>query len=253
MEIWADKLAERHEFDLRIKSVFFENFEEMMDSLKKNMIDVVTLSTYQYLTVRESMQLIPKYVTIQGDKPLERLLLLIKKGVSINSLKDLKGGKLYLQTGSSSDISRAWLDIILDRQGLPKAKNFLAVLEEKENTSRVMLPVFFEQCDACIVRESAITTIMELNPQVGKFLVVLHSSEALLDGVACFRFGVKEKLIEKATQAALDLPSNPEGQQILILFKLNSVVLFEENMIFSTEKIIKEYESLNLLQPSQEE
>ena len=76
---------------------------------------------------------------------------------------------------SRMSLALAWLDIALFNDGCRPVAEFCRV-EQNKKLTKVVLPVFFRQNDACVVTRRGFKTMSELNPQVGQQLRVLASS-----------------------------------------------------------------------------
>jgi phosphonate transport system substrate-binding protein len=90
-----------------------------------------------------------------------------------------------------------------------------------------------------MVTQSSFDVMRELNPQIGKDLQELASSELFTDIVICLSHDDWTSDQGKAdlTKALGELHLEPAGQQILSLFKINQLIPFEEPYLDSVRKL----------------
>jgi phosphonate transport system substrate-binding protein len=90
----------------------------------------------------------------------------------------------------------------------------------------------------------AFETMVELNPQIGKELMVLMESPPFLDNVIGFRKGYDKEWQKELVDTGLKLHEDPEGQQVLMLFHRKRLTPFKSEYLDSLRKLRKDYERL---------
>jgi ABC-type phosphate/phosphonate transport system substrate-binding protein len=138
-----------------------------------------------------------------------------------------------------------WLDVLLGNNKLDWKEKFFSSLKEFNKESQLILSVFFEQTDVCIVSRTAFNTMCELNPQVERDLKILASSPCFKIGLACTTQNSRKfSYIDKLIDATADLNSFTAGKQILILMKTARVRRFKQDDLKTVEQLLKEFEKL---------
>ena len=224
-----------------VDNIVFPSTEAALTEIKEGRVDIVTLTSIGYLEIKDKIDMTPMVVPTLGRDPLDEYLLLVKKSRDINSLGKLKNKKLIIIKGHMGTISLMWLNTLLFRQNLPESSLFFNFIKEVDNGSHVVLPVFFEQADTCIIPSSIYETLVELNPQLSKQLIALHKSPEFLGMVTCFHNRLDKKTMNFLLDFTVNLDSDPEGKQYLTIFHLKKTYRFEPEYLNSIEQLFHEY------------
>lgn len=116
-----------------------------------------------------------------------------------------------------------------------------------DQVSQAIIPVFWGQVEACIVTRYGFDTMIELNPQVGQMLQVLIISPKYVNALSCINKVIDEESYREIIEETLrELHTEPEGRQILTLFKAEKFVLFEPSFLEHVENLLKEFKDLKL-------
>ena len=155
-------------------------------------------------------------VVTRRDRNLAALPALLGKSVA------------FFQMGA--DLGRLWMDVTLGESGLGSVNAFFGSHSNSIKASSVILPVFFGKFDAGVVNRSSLETMQEMNPQLAAQLQVLTNSPCFPESVICLH---KEytQVREGVLQGLADLHTEPSGQQILLLFKINKLVPFKSEYL----------------------
>ncbi|MBF0546305.1 MAG: PhnD/SsuA/transferrin family substrate-binding protein [Candidatus Riflebacteria bacterium] len=244
LKVWSDLVSEEENTNFVTEVSIVEGLDLIKSSLENNSVDMVSLSSLEYLELKEQISLIPAYFGTVGSDSLDTLLLIVHKESNINSFQDLKGKNVKIEMTGSGRIPMIWLDTELLRQGLPPAEKWCQSLKLMDKVAQAVHPVFFRQADACVVRKFGFQTMVEMNPQLGNQLKIIGQSPPYVRAVVCFRAGYGSDLREILTRSAVKLHTKTKGKQILTLFKLDRIILFQEELFDSIRKLIKEYNAL---------
>jgi phosphonate transport system substrate-binding protein len=147
---------------------------------------------------------------------------------------------------TNASTGRHWLRTEVMALGAPGPEAFFGRFEVKSKVSQIVLPVFFGRADACVVDRSGFRIMREMNPQVGRRLKVLKESEPYLDTIACVRVGgwdaphYRQDLI----RALEEMDEEPAGQQIMNLFRFDSMKRFEDGHIETLRKLRRRHDAL---------
>src|ERR1035441_10793653 len=83
---------------------------------------------------------------------------------------------------------------------------------------RVVLPVFFGQSDACLTSKRSFDTMCELNPQVGKDLIVIASSPVMVVTFYIFHKNYHGVSRERFARVYSEVSTSAAGRQLATLF-----------------------------------
>ena len=169
-------------------------------------------------------------------------VLLVHQSSGIQSLADLRGRSILLHQNQRTCLDRIWLDTQLASAHLGPADTFLGRLEISPKLSRVVLPVFFRQADACLVTRQGFATMCELNPQLAKQLRPLATSAKLLMTFRAFHKDSPPETRRRFLTAVTDLHKTVEGRQALMLFGSTRLVAADVAVLRSALDLLHAYE-----------
>lgn len=223
LAIWTQELVQLAGYRLKTEMVLFEDLPTLVAAIRDDKIDFVGLSSLDYLRIRNRTSMEPALTGRKGGRVGEEQVLLVHRDSGITSLGHLKGRKLTRMGGSSGEIASLWIDTVLAKKGFPMAGRHFAGVKEVGKAQAAILPVFFRKADACVVNRRAWEIAVELNPQVGRELVVLANSPEFPIAVTCFRSSMSEEQKIEFIRLSLKMVSTPAGKQILTLFKIDTI------------------------------
>ena len=105
-----------------------------------------------------------------------------------------------------------------------QAHSFSAPITDPK-VSRVVLPVFFGQADACLTSKRGFETMCELNPQVAKDLKSLAISPPMVVTFYVFRKNYQSVHRERLIKALSGLRNSAAGRQFATLFQFEEAVV----------------------------
>ncbi len=242
--IWARELGRNAGFSAQPIARVFDDLDEMLGEVRTGALDVVALTSLDYLRVQAEVPLEPALVGRQSGKVTDTYLLLVHRESGIDSLAELRGKSLAILGGGDSIVA-LWLDTLLGRQGLPRADEFLTVTRHGPRASDVLLRVFFRSKNACVATGNAYATAVELNPQLGRDLVVLAGSPRFPLGLMCLGGALGPERKQRIVAACLKVAATPAGRQLLTLFKVEDVVRFAPWLLDGLEGLLREQATLS--------
>ena len=104
--------------------------------------------------------------------------------------------------------------------------------------SRLVLPVFFGQADACVVTQRSFEVMKELNPQLGRQLSVIARSVPVVPSFLCFRAGVSPQLRERYVNVARKMQTTVSGLQLLTIFQSDSLAVLPPESLESARALL---------------
>jgi phosphonate transport system substrate-binding protein len=240
-KVWAQEIKQKRGFGGPAEALSFDALESLKRSWNRKEIDLLVLTTWEYLTLKDLLALEPHFVPMRAESVQDETLLIVKKGSGIESISDLEGRDILILTDARGTLGQVWLELRVLEQGFPSIESCFHSVRETSKSSKTVLPVFFGQADACLVHSNGFETMSELNPQLKRDLLVLETSPAMVPSVLCirpdYRFDLKEGLVE----ALLHLHEEPRGQQILMMFKVDQLTPFRDSYLDTASALLKEY------------
>ena len=86
--------------------------------------------------------------------------------------------------------------------------------------------------------------MIELNAQLAEELLVLVQSPGFCYGLVCARQEVYEKYKDLIQEGLFVLNTDPRGQQLITIFRLEELVPFQPVHLESVRRLVREYELL---------
>jgi ABC-type phosphate/phosphonate transport system substrate-binding protein len=171
------------------------------------------------------------------------LLLLVRKDSGIRSIHDLRGRSIVMPMRNPRclDMYFAWLETLLMEEGSKGINSYFSSVKETRPATKAIMPVFFRQADACIVTRQVFDLTAEMNPQISRELTVISRKEKLSQGIIAVDRRLSEESRQRVRQAFLTLHQTPEGEQLLMLFKVRKLVTFIPGYLKATEALYAEH------------
>jgi ABC-type phosphate/phosphonate transport system substrate-binding protein len=227
-------------------SKIYDSIADIEQDLKTKRLDVIALTTDDFLELSTRTPLDPMLVTATSKGHEVELLLLVRKDSAIRSFGDLRNRRIAIpakqnQFGSMYSI---WLETLVRRHGFPGGAGFFAAVAETKKPSQALMQVFFRQSDACVTTTQFLDLSSELNPQIGRELKVIERLPKLAGGIMAFRSDLPEEHKKRIRQALLTLHEDQEGKQLFVLFQLKKLLPYRPEYIRATEALHTEHRRL---------
>jgi ABC-type phosphate/phosphonate transport system substrate-binding protein len=145
---------------------------------------------------------------------------------------------------SAEKVALLWLETQLLKAGLGRTDGFFSQVKEFRKSSQALLPVFFGQADVCLVDQSAYASMAELNPQVGKELVVLGTSPGFPREIVVLNKTCPENKRKIIRNALASLEKTPRGRQLLQLFGSDREIDFDPSYLQPARQVLAEQDAL---------
>lgn len=244
MKILTRKVAERTKKyrNHKIEVLIARSLPEMIKLLKDNKIHLVSLAPAEFYHVTKRIKLTPIMMSSKHDKPQVRFLLLVRKDRGVKRIEDLRGKKVYIQNTDQEKLMKIWMDVQLKEQGLQRTEKFFDLRSVK--TSKAVLQVYFKVIDACIVEEACFQTLVELNPDLGRKLTPIYRSDKFPDGILALPADHDDEFKKTIVKIASNLHMDPEGRQILTIFRKKRSAPFDDRYMKNLEKLMKRHKEL---------
>jgi phosphonate transport system substrate-binding protein len=224
MLIWIKRMTSEMNLAVEINPRVFDTAEEILRRVRSGQLDAVALNVIEYRQIADVLD--PGEIIAEADATgLEQYILLARRNSGIQHLSDLRGRRLCMLKAPKMCVAGAWLTAILAEGHFGPSEQFFGAMTADSKASRVVLPVFFGQTDACLTTKRSFDTMCELNPQVGKELTVIASSPVMEVTFYIFHKNDHGVSRERFAKAYADLPNSVAGRQLATLFQFDRLVV----------------------------
>lgn len=239
VKVWAETFVRERHIQADPEPLVTENLSALLAAVRARQDDLVTISALEYLGLGSEAVNDSFLVDATGGHVLKEYLLLVHQDSPARGLSDLARSRLLVQQNIRMSLAEPWLDTCLLQAGLPPTAEHFGTVRWQPKLSNVVLPVFFRQADACLVTRSGFETMVELNPQVGKMLRPIATSNGFLPSVTYVRPRTDGSLGSLNLRAEiLRLQGTPQGQQMLRLFQVDRLMLVPPTMLDSARQLL---------------
>lgn len=246
-KVWADMIMRRKNQKVESQAVVYDGLASMEAALRASLVDFVWLPPKVFLEARDHLPIVPIVISTPLRGLFNEFVLVVRRDARVTTVRELKNKRLTMETEHDGSIPMIWLETLLMKEAQPeRPEQFFASVKGARKPSHTILPVFFGQADACIASRSAFETVVELNPQVGKELETIASSAPFVSAIGSLRKDFFAKYEPLVTANLELLHDDPQGRQILTLFKQGRLLRFKESYLATVEQLLKEHEALRL-------
>jgi ABC-type phosphate/phosphonate transport system substrate-binding protein len=223
----------------RAESHFYENLPDMAADLKSGKLQALAMPVEEFMELKRLVPIDPILATSSSGGSETELLLLVRKDSGIRSLKELKGRRIAIPTRNPRCLTlyQVWLESMLAGEGYQELGKFFSSIKETNTAAKVVMPVFFSQAEACVVSRQVLDLTAELNPQINRELAVIASRGKLAQGIIAVDRSLPEETRERIRQAFLTLHQTPDGEQLLMLFKVRRLIAIPAGYMKGTEEL----------------
>jgi len=239
--VWMQSVGRRRGFQLDTRFEILSNLEAVKARVKESSADFVILAVTEYFQLAP-LGLLQPFVAVAHGKgsATQSYHLIVNRGATALSIADLRGKSVVTCSTSDLDLGRIWTETLLNDEHLVRADRFFGSVTHAHKPSSACLPVFFGKADACVVNAAGWEILSEMNPQMGVKLRPIATSPAYLEGLGCVHVNFRE-FREELLQGLLELHRDPEGRQLLMVFKADSVVAITDRDAASARELWARY------------
>lgn len=238
--VWADALMQKWDLPFSSETLVFDDPQEVVKAIRDEQIDIVVLPPLQYVQIVDQVDIQPVLVSEAQGEVSHPLVLLVRRDLGAVKLADLVGGDLVVALAGKGRIGRLWLEQVLADSGFAESRAFFSHIREVGKTAQAVLPVFLGEIDACLVPREQFETMVELNPQLDRKLMVVATSPAFCQTLVCVRANFDTVRRQLLIQKFQEIHSETLGRQILTLFRVERLVPFDASSVEATFALIRE-------------
>lgn len=243
MATWLKRISVDMNMEVSIEAKIFDTTEEIVRRARGAEVDALALNVLEYRLISDVLD--SSQVVAESDRAaFQQYCLLTKRSSGIRGIRDLLGRRLFQLQGGRMAVARAWIATLLDEAHLPPAQEFFQSITLDSKPSRVILPVFFGQADACLTSRQSFETMCELNPQVGKDLEVILSAPPMVVTFHVFHKNYHGANREKFGAVFANLMGSAAGRQLGALFQFDRLVVRDSSCLAPALKILEAAERI---------
>ena len=243
MLVWIKRMTVDLNVVIEFNPKVFDTTEQILDRTRRGQLDAIALNIVEYRQIADLLD--PSQIVIAaGAAGLEQYLILAKQNGGVRQLGDMKGRRLSMLKTPRMCVAPAWLSTILDEGHYGPAEQFFGSVTTDAKFSRVVLPVFFGQAEACLTSKRGFDTMCELNPQVAEDLRVLASSPPLAVMFYAFRKNYQSAQRTKLIGALSSVRESPAGRQMATLFQFDELTVRDASCLASALAILEAAERI---------
>lgn len=244
VKIWSDLIADERGFPVDPQTAIYQDLNAMRRALREGRVDAVGIDAIEYDALREEIRFDPLFFTFEGGSPVDRYVLLAHRDGPVRTPPDLQGRRLRIHRNARTCLAPLWLDLVFAEHGRGKAAAVGLDIAWETQLSQVVIPVFFQQSDACVSTRQGFNLMRELNPQLGKDLVVLAESSDIVTRLFAFRVGFRSPFRESVIASMGALDESVAGRQVLKLFQTEELQKGPASLLESALEMIHAHEQL---------
>jgi len=212
----------------------------MKAALGKRAADILILGIDEFYALGGSAAFKRVFLYFRDGDVNEPYLLLTRRDGGITSLADLRGRKAILLDNIHTSLAERWLNSLLRRDGLPAVRQLAGKVVVEQKPSKCIQRVFFRNTDVCLVTEKSYRIAVELNPQLGKQLVVLAKSPPFIPSVIAVSVHPTSGVGSALERAILLAHTKQRMRQLFRLFRIERLVLQAGNELASAKALLAE-------------
>lgn len=224
MTIWLQRMMVDLNVVIEMSPRVFDTTQEIVRRARTGQLDAVALNVVEYRQIADVLDS-SQVMAESGTTGLEQYILLVKRNSGIQHLADLRGRRLTILKSPKMCVASAWMSTLLDAGHLGGSDQFFGTVTAENKISKVVLPVFFGQTDACLTSKRGFETMSELNPQVGKDLNAIASSPEMVVTFYVFHKNFHGAIREKFTKVYSNVRGDVSGRQLATLFQFEELVI----------------------------
>ncbi|MFT5086964.1 MAG: ABC-type phosphate/phosphonate transport system substrate-binding protein [Candidatus Latescibacterota bacterium] len=246
--VWSKALTTQWGLPFGLVPSSYNDVDALVAPLRQGTLDMVALFPLDYLKLKDRLNIEPVVVPSFHGSTTYRTVLLTRRDRQISDWQDLRDRQIAITRASRGDIVNIWMEVALLRRDLAPSSAFFRQVRSVDKTAQAVLLVFLEKADACLVPTDQFATMVELNPQLGRELIVVDTSPETCYGLICQRPGFDQTLCADLERHLTQLHEEALGQQILTLFHYGQLRPYDPVYMEETMQLLAEYKTLRTAQ-----
>jgi phosphonate transport system substrate-binding protein len=244
MQTWIRRMQSDLHVTIEIDAKVFSTTEEIVRGVRTGQLDAAALNVVEFRPIADLFD--PNGILVSSEaSAADEYRLLVKRESGYKGLANLRGRRLSMSAAPRMCVAPAWLATLLDEEQLGPAETFFGRITLETKISRVVLPVFFDQAEACIASKRGFEMMCELNPQVARSLTAIAASATLVTGFYAFRKNYRSSSRERFIDLHKTLLSSAAGRQLATLFQIEELAVRDTSCLASSLSILDKAERIH--------
>ena len=248
-KVWTEAVIRKNRVAAGAETFVFSDLAAVVKAIKDKRADLVVTLPLEYLAIKDKVPLRPISVGVARGKHHEEHVILVHRDRGTTEFAQLKGKKLVVGAGGTGSTAWMWLNTLAMKSGQADGEGFFQEIREVRKASQAILSVLFEKDNACLVTLGAFETMVELNPQLGRDLVVVTASPGLCGPIVSAREDIASDYGKVLEEGLRSLHEEPQGQQILELFHLDKLIPFQGSYLDGVIRLADDHNVLKAKLP----
>jgi hypothetical protein len=237
--IWMhDRLKEFDDYTFDV--MLFKDSRELKKILSENKNVLIIFSSNEFLSYRKKIDLEGGMLIGTAKDELNSFALIVRENLGINKVEDLFNKRIIIPGRMNGEVAKIWFENLILKETNADLDTEMKKVVETQNDSNPVLKVFFGSAEACIVGKSYYETMCELNPQLKKNTKIFKTSTRLITGIIATHKFENRELLDSLYHKANNLNNDIYGAQLFALFKINSLLLYNEEYLQPLRTLIEE-------------
>jgi len=241
LEMLMRNIMVRQSNRFHIQLDFLMEFDQAAEKITTGQYDLVVLPGLDYLQIRPKVDLVPRLILSKVDQPTEPLVLVTQPNETLKSLAKKDSPILMIDMGRFGETAKLWLDTVLLEAGLKPSHQIFTEIRRTQKPSHSVLPVFFGQVAACVVMESALKVLKELNPQIERRVQILKRSEDLVTLVLCATPWANKEDVDLVITEGINAMHDPKSRQALTMVQMKRFYPFQPEYMVATQNLYERF------------
>jgi len=244
MKAWMHTLVTERHLAADAHLEVFNSVDALALALRQERVDVASVSVDDFIVLERMVPLAGMFSVRTNGKPSDQYVVLVRRYRAWKGLAELRGEASVILDKPRTLMAPVWLDTELLRRRLPVAARFFSKVTYAEKPNLAIMPLFFKRAGVVLMTRAGFETACELNPQLGKELAVLMTSQELLSSVGAYRANATSSSVAMYRREALRLGETAAGKLILNLFQTEAIVELKESDLRATRALLAEHAKL---------
>jgi len=217
------------------KFTFYDDITLMAEDFDSNKLDLIFANGMELVKYFNISKMQGAFTGGAVGKNADNLVEVRRKSTSKEFLKRQKILRISLLKGETP--SQVYAKSIVLREYKNREVHYIST---KKN-SAALLKLFFNQSDIAIVPKKTFEFAIELNPQIGIKLEVMHQTNITLATLGYFNKNTDVSFRDKVTELAFKVVQKKRGKQMLLMFKTPKLMKVNPEQLIPIRKLYKEY------------
>jgi phosphonate transport system substrate-binding protein len=213
----------------------FQTLPEWRTAAEAGVLTLCILSITDYLELEPDGFLEPLFLYEDGSGIGEELLVLVHKKSGVESIDQISGLNLRIPQNRFAPIARMWLDSLNVKP---------ARIEEKGKGGKAILSTFFLHQTACVVTRGTYEAMKELNPQIGRDMMILARSPNYISDIICMSRPCNPNARAFILETLPILQDDDATDQIMVAYGIDRFAPFVSSYLESMRDLVAQQKRL---------